>query len=59
MHIKAGFATGPVRSHGVFELVINGFEIEYDARYNRLNDAFLNFEDGKMFFADINESSFS
>jgi len=50
---------GPGRSYSVFGLIINGLKIEYDARYNRLNDAFLNFEDGKMFFADINESSFS
>ncbi|MHC4152387.1 MAG: GH32 C-terminal domain-containing protein [Planctomycetota bacterium] len=49
LHIKAEFEMGPRKSYGVFGLRINGFEIEYDARHNRLNDAFLNFEDGKIY----------
>lgn len=49
LHIKAEFEMGARKSYGVFGLRINGFEIEYDARHNRLNDAFLNFEDGKIY----------
>jgi fructan beta-fructosidase len=48
LHIKAEFDIGPTKSYGVFGLLVNGFEIEYDARHNRLNDAFLNLEDGKI-----------
>jgi len=48
LHIKAEFEMGARHSYGVFGLIINGFEIEYDARHNRLNDAFLDFEDGKI-----------
>jgi fructan beta-fructosidase len=48
LHIKAEFEMGARSSFGVFGLRINGFEIEYDARHNRLNDAFLDFEDGKI-----------
>ena len=48
LHIKAEFELGARHSYGVFGLVLNGFEIEYDARHNRLNDAFLDIENGKI-----------
>jgi len=49
LHIKAEFEIGATKSYGVFGLVINGYKIEYDLRHNRLNDAFLNLEDGKIY----------
>jgi fructan beta-fructosidase len=57
LHIKAEFEMGPRKSYGVFGLRINGFEIEYDARHNRLNDAFLNFEDGKIYLQILMDRS--
>jgi len=48
LHIKAEFELGARHSYEVFGLVLNGFEIEYDARHNRLNDAFLDIENGKI-----------
>ena len=49
LHIKAEFETGATTSYGLFGLVVNGYEIEYDYRHNRLNDAFLDVEDGKIY----------
>jgi fructan beta-fructosidase len=49
LHIKAEFEIGPTKSYGVFGFVINGYKIEYDYRHNRLNDAFLDVEDGKIY----------
>jgi sucrose-6-phosphate hydrolase SacC (GH32 family) len=49
LHIKAEFEMGPRDSYGVFGLRINGFEIEYDARHNRLNHTFLDIEDKKIY----------
>ena len=48
LHIKAEFELGAKHSYGVFGLRLNGYEIEYDARHNRLNDAFLDIENGKI-----------
>ena len=49
LHIKAEFEIGATKSYGVFGLIINGYEVEYDPRHNRLNDTFLNLEDGKIY----------
>jgi len=57
LHIKAEFEMGPTKSYGVFGLIINGFEIEYDARHNRLNNAFLNFEDGNIYLEILMDRS--
>ena len=48
LHIKAEFELGARHSYRVFGLVLNGYEIRYDARHNRLNDAFLDIENGKI-----------
>ena len=48
LHIKAEFKLGPRHSYGVFGLRVNGFEVEYDARHNRLNHAFLDIKDRKI-----------
>jgi sucrose-6-phosphate hydrolase SacC (GH32 family) len=57
LHIKAEFDIGPRKSYGVFGLIINGFEIEYDARHNRLNDAFLNLKNGKIYLEILMDRS--